>query len=73
MTIKKLKVPWNYLLILTLLLRSFFQSIASVTITFTAFTKKYLQFLFKFMAGSLIVNLTLLGKCGLRKISFHNR
>ena len=37
------------------------------------FTNKYHQFFSKIMTGSLTVNLVLLGKCGLRKISSDQR
>ena len=40
-----------------------------VTITFTVVKKKYHQFFFKIKGGSLIVNLILLSKCDLRKVS----
>ena len=40
-----------------------------VTITFTVVKKKYHQFFFKIKCGSLIVNLILLSKCDLRKVS----
>ena len=45
----------------TLLFKLFFEFIIIVTITFTAFKKKYHQFFFKGMGGSLIVNLIFLG------------
>ena len=67
---KNLKVPLHYLLLPTLLLRLFFYSFISVTNTVTAFQKKY-QFFFEIVGGSLIVNLNLWGKCGLRKLTFH--
>ena len=59
---------------MTLLLRLFFQSIISVTITLTAFKKKYPQFFSKVNDdASLIVNVVFLGKCDLRKVSSHLR
>ena len=70
---KKTKVPWHYLLIVTLLLVFFFEPIISITITFTGFKKICQQIFLKIMGSSLIVNLMLLGKCGLRKISSRDR
>ena len=54
-------------------LRLFIESIISLTILITAFKKKYYQFFFKIKGGPLIVNLILLGKCNLRKVSSHPR
>ena len=44
-----------------------------VTISLIAFKKKYHQFFFKIKDGSLIMNLILLGKCALMKVSSHLR
>ena len=55
----------------TLLLKLFFESIINVTITFSVVKKKYHQFFSKIKRGRLIVNLILLGKCDLRKVSSH--
>ena len=55
----------------TLLLKLFFESIINVTITFSVVKKKYHQFFSKIKSGRLIVNLILLGKCDLRKVSSH--
>ena len=66
MAIKKLEVPWRYLLIPTVLPRIWFELIISATIGFTAFKKLYRQYSFKIIDGSLIVNL-----CRLKAIRFH--
>ena len=72
MTIKKLKVPCHYLLIRNLILRLVLESIISVTITSNAFKKKHHEFFFYDMGSSFIVDLILLGKGSLRKISSHH-
>ena len=71
MAIKKLEVPWRYLLIPTVLPRIWFELIISATIGFTAFKKLYRQYSFKIIDGSLIVNLFLFGQCRLKAIRFH--
>ena len=71
MSVKKLKVPWRYLLILTVLPSLLLELIASATIGFTSLKKLYHQYSFKIMGDSLIVNLILLDQSGLEAISFH--
>ena len=52
--------------------RLLFELIISATIGFTTLKKLYYRYSFKNVGGSLIVNLILLGQCGLKAISFHH-
>ena len=54
-----------------LLPRLFFELFIIATVEIIVFKKRYNQCVFKIVSVSLIANLILFDKCGLREISFH--